>query len=238
MGKNINKTPSRTNKSISTINKRNKFSGKISTRKNIEKKRNKGTIPTERKNKRPITKLKISKKEYSDKSKTVIRKWEKASQSIQPENVQKTTQNHKKTFQDIQVENNKPATQNWKNVSQNMLVDNILIGFNKNKHIEGNMKDKKQMDKDSIKNLKDKQKKWFNDLKQSMKNSLKSFNEAQKKALDNLEKAILDKLSSKNKEDEFLKETLLILLAHNAFSKDLQNLGQVNVSTTERESYL
>ncbi len=238
MGKNINKTPSRISKSTTTINKKNKDFGKIATKKIIEKKRNKGTKPTEKKSRGPIKRIRISQKEYSDKSKTVIRKWEKASQCLQSENIPKATQNRKKSLQDTQAKNDKTTTQNWENASQNMLIDNLLNKLNKNKQVGGKKEEKEKKERDSNKSLKEKQKKWFDDLKQSMKNSMKSFNDAQKKALDNLEKTILDKMSSKEKEDEFLKEILLILLAQNAFSKDLQNLGQVNVSTVERESYL
>ncbi|MFX1569022.1 MAG: hypothetical protein ACFFCV_11725 [Promethearchaeota archaeon] len=230
MAKNISKTPSRTSRSSSTLNK-NKSFGKMTTKKIIEKKKSKEAKSSGKKNVKPIKKIKISYEEYPNKSKTVIQEYNKASRPLQSESMMKGTKNQEKAQKSMQAKN-------WDDTSHNMLVDNIFNKLLKKKHIKSNKAEKEKKEEDSKESLKDKQKKWFDNLQQSMKNSMKEFNDAQKKALDNLEKAIKDKLSSKDKEDEFLKEMLLILLAQNAFSKDLQNLGQVNVSTTNRESYL
>ena len=71
----------------------------------------------------------------------------------------------------------------------------------------------------------------LDDLNNTMKKGLSNLNDAQKKSLDNIAKMIQDKLSPEEKNDDFLKELLMVLLVQ----KDSQ---KVNVSTIERESYL
>jgi len=131
------------------------------------------------------------------------------------------------------LKNNEEIRQKWNNISLN-LVENTLINIYPKKQ-KGKEKDKenkgKEKVKDNIKKLNDNQKKMLNDLNNTMKKGLSNLNDTQKKSLDNIAKMIQDKLSPEEKNDDFLKELLMVLLAQ----KDSQ---KVNVSTIERESYL
>ena len=131
------------------------------------------------------------------------------------------------------AKNNEEISRKWNNISLN-LVENTLINIYPKKQ-QGKEKDKenkgKEKVKDNIKKLNDKQKKMLDDLNNTMKKGLSNLNDAQKKSLDNIAKMIQDKLSPEEKNDDFLKELLMVLLAQ----KDSQ---KVNVSTIERESYL
>lgn len=128
---------------------------------------------------------------------------------------------------------NEEMNRKWKYISLE-LVENALINKSPKKQ-QGKEKEKENKGeekvKDIIKKLNDKQKKMLNDLNNTMKKGLSNLNDTQKKSLDNIAKMIQDKLSPEEKNDEFLKELLMVLLAQ----KDSQ---KVNVSTTERESYL
>ena len=130
---------------------------------------------------------------------------------------------------------NREINQKWNNISLDM-VEKSLINKSPKKQQEGEIEKEnkgkvKEKVKDNVKKLNDKQKKMLDDLNNTMKKGLSNLNDAQKKSLDNFAKMIQEKLSPEEKNDEFLKELLMVLLAQ----KDSQ---KVNVSTIERESYL
>ncbi|MFX1275901.1 MAG: hypothetical protein ACFFBP_06750 [Promethearchaeota archaeon] len=82
------------------------------------------------------------------------------------------------------------------------------------------------------------QEKWLKNFSESLKKSVDSFTDAQKKALENIEEKIKNNEIGKKKEDEFIKEVMMMMMAQNALSNNMKGVGQVNVSTVERDSYL
>ncbi|MFX1370261.1 MAG: hypothetical protein ACFFCE_00255 [Promethearchaeota archaeon] len=246
MNKKMRKTPSKKKTNNSTLYKKNKISSKNSGIKNIKKISPNLKKPTDKKSKNLLENTTLIQKKKPDQKKVTNHQWKKSSLSLSLESHPKDTQNHENHPQDLQMNNEKITTQKWKNLSQTKFKDKIL-----NRKTKDNQagKDKEKKEKNLIKSLKEKQEEWFKGLKKTLENSMKNlndsqkkslenFNNLQKKAIDNLEKSLLNKFSSKGKENEFLKEMILDLLAQNFSSKDLHNLGQAKISTEERESYL
>lgn len=186
----------------------------------------------------------IKTKEPSGKKETT--KLSKQKEQPKSENGRNKSENWKNIFQEkntnnISIKNSNKISEKWKVMTQNILVENIFNVIHvKNNRTEQNPHDKIEEYKGKMENTLTKmskyQKKWFNEFQESLKKGLKGLNDAQKKVLENIEKLVENQKFSQTEENKFVKELIVTLLKQNAFSKDLNDLGQLNVSTISKQN--
>lgn len=136
----------------------------------------------------------------------------------------------------------------WTNIenkdSNIILVNNVLNGLKPQDRRDHNGKNKQKSDNINpnaeSEITEKKMDEWTNKFELMLKNSLGDFSKEQEKALKNIKNKIDDKIKEgmKKSEDDFYRELIMMLIYTQAFSKDLQGVGQASVVPVNQESYL
>ena len=125
------------------------------------------------------------------------------------------------------------------------LVNDIFLAMNPKKHEADQGKGTQSLKPDDSKGkpTTDKIDKFNNAMKNfqnSLERTLKNVSEEQKKVLNKMGEKFENVLKSalQKSDEQFYKQLILILLGQQQYSKDLQGIGQANVTPVNQESYL